>query len=312
MSSTPASGTGGRLRYLAAYAAKLTVDKEMRNARRARTHLRALRKLNPNLRVIGVADDGGTTFVHGSDDVITPLLLARGHFQRDDFHRSRALVERLAPRPGAATFVDVGANVGTTTLYAARTGAFDRLVAMEPSPDNLAMLRLNVDANGLADRVQIVAAACGAEPGTVELMLSSQSAGDHRVRRADELPSTHQTTVQVPLQPLDATLAEAGVDPKDITVVWVDTQGHEPGVLAGAEATIAAGVPFIIEFWPEMYVQAGSFDALLERLTSSFRGYVDVRDPSEAEHPMSDLRGLADLLLTKWHGQTDLVLLPKR
>jgi FkbM family methyltransferase len=181
---------------------------------------------------------------------------------------------------------------------------------VEPSPDNLAVLNLNVQANGLDEVVHVAASACGGEPGTVELMLSSVSAGDHRVRRAGEVPSTHQQLVEVPQRTLDEILATAGVAPDDVALVWVDTQGHEPGVLSGGDATVRSGAPFLVEFWPEMYQQAGTIDSYLELLSRSFRGYIDLREVGEVQHPMGDLRGLADRLVAERNGQTDLVLLP--
>jgi FkbM family methyltransferase len=298
------------VKHLAERVSTVVTDREVRNAYRARTHLRALRKINPNVQVVGVADDGGTTYVQASDAVITPLLVSRGHFQRNDLLRGWAIAQRVAPRPGATVFVDVGANVGTTTLYAARTGAFTKIVSVEPSPDNLHVLNLNVLANGLADVVHVAAAACGGEPGTVELLQSSISAGDHRVRRSGDIPATHQTVVEVPQRTLDEILETAGVKPSDVALVWVDTQGHEPSVFAGGAGTVAGGAPFLVELWPEMYVQAGTLDGYLARLTGAFRGYIDLREPGEVEHPMGDLRGLVDRLLAERNGQTDLVLLP--
>jgi FkbM family methyltransferase len=299
-----------RLRWLGSYGLHLARDRETRNARRARTHLRALRKISPQLLVVGVDDQGGPTYVHANDDVITPVLLARGHFQRNDFQRAHELAHRLVPRPGAATFVDVGANVGTTTLYAARTGAYDRIVSVEPSPDNLRVLQLNVSTNDLDNVVTVVAAACSDEPGEVELLQSSVSAGDHRVRRTD-VPTTHANVVRVPARTLDDLLADAGVKVDDIALLWVDTQGHEPAVMAGGTATRAASLPWVIEFWPEMYVDAGTLESLLGHLTESFGTYIDLREAGERQHPMGDLRALTDRLLTEWHGQTDLLLLPR-
>jgi FkbM family methyltransferase len=298
------------VKHLAERVSTLARDREVRNAYLARTHLRALRRINPNLKVLGVADDGGTTYVQASDAVITPLLVSRGHFQRNDLLRGWEIAQRVAPRPGASVFVDVGANVGTTTLYAARTGSFARIVSVEPSPDNLDVLRLNVQDNDLSGTVQVVAAACGGEAGTVELLQSSISAGDHRVRRGGEIPATHQTVVEVPQRTLDEILSDAGVAPAEVALVWVDTQGHEPGVLAGGEATVRGGAPFLVELWPEMYVQSGTLDSYLERLAESFRGYIDMREHGEVEHPMSDLRQLVDRLLGERNGQTDLLLLP--
>lgn len=56
-------------------------------------------------------------------------------------------LERLA-RPGD-TAIDIGANIGTTTLCLARSvGAAGRVISFEPLPSNFAMLRSNVEANG--------------------------------------------------------------------------------------------------------------------------------------------------------------------
>ncbi len=301
---------GRSIEHLVRRFSVVATDREVRNAYRARSHLRALRRINPDLQVLGVADQGGSTFVHAADEVITPLLLSRGHFQRNDFQRGWELAQRVAPRPGARTFVDVGANVGTTTVYAARTGDFARLVSVEPSPDNLRVLHLNVHANDLTDMVTVVESACGGERGTVELLESTVSAGDHRVRRTGEIPASHHATVQVPLTPLDAILSDAEVDPSDVAMVWVDTQGHEPAVLAGGDDVVASGAPFLVEFWPEEYAMSGTLDDYLVDLGERFRGYIDLRGSSDVEQHPDSLRSLADGLLSEHHGQTDLLLLP--
>lgn len=311
MTTRSARWSGERMRQLAGYGARFVTDPKFRDAWRARAHLRALRRINPDLRVVGVADEGGSTFVAWADSVITPLVIAHGHFQRTDFQRAWDIAGRLAPRPGATVFVDVGANVGTTTLYAQRTGAFRRIVSVEPSPDNLDVLRLNVQANGLDDVVSVVAAACGAQPGTVQLLASTQSSGDHRVRRGEVVPESHAVSVEVPERPLDDILAELGVAPESVALVWVDTQGHEPAVLAGGSATLGAGVPFLMEFWPELYVEAGTYDAHVQAIDHWFRAYIDLREAGELEHPVGDLKSLADRLLAEPKGQTDLLLLPK-
>src|SRR5690606_24321512 len=59
--------------------------------------------------------------------------------------RIHRLIDALA-HPGSMV-VDVGANIGYNTLYAARrVGAAGRVVAVEPSPDNLAVAARNVGA----------------------------------------------------------------------------------------------------------------------------------------------------------------------
>ncbi len=48
-----------------------------------------------------------------------------------------------------ATIVDIGANIGSFTLAAAKHARAGRIIAVEPVPENLRLLRRNVEQNGL-------------------------------------------------------------------------------------------------------------------------------------------------------------------
>src|SRR5262245_56179491 len=78
---------------------------------------------------------------------------------------------RKVVKPGDC-LIDVGANVGQMTLEAAElTGPTGRVIAIEPAPGNLKLLRAHVQANGFQDRVEIVEAACGSEAGSATFHL---------------------------------------------------------------------------------------------------------------------------------------------
>src|SRR5262249_281247 len=70
---------------------------------------------------------------------IVAHLARYGEWLRDDF---RNVLLRLATH-GRSTkgkvFVDVGANVGTQTIYALVANDFARVVAIEPAPENLTL-----------------------------------------------------------------------------------------------------------------------------------------------------------------------------
>jgi FkbM family methyltransferase len=55
--------------------------------------------------------------------------------------------------PDGATIVDIGANIGVFTLYAAMNGRGNRVFAYEPMSEFHALLSRNVADNGLGDRV---------------------------------------------------------------------------------------------------------------------------------------------------------------
>ncbi|TAJ32208.1 MAG: FkbM family methyltransferase, partial [Reyranella sp.] len=109
---------------------------------------------------------GGTTVdvTLGNDNSL--CLYVCGAFEPNEF----AFVDRVL-KPGM-TFIDVGANDGYYTLFAARrVGPAGKVVAVEPSSRERAHLQRNLGRNGL-ENVHVVAAALGAEPGVVDLHLA--------------------------------------------------------------------------------------------------------------------------------------------
>lgn len=60
--------------------------------------------------------------------------------------------------------LDIGAHLGAVSIALALDNPELRVLAVEPLPDNLRLLRLNIDANGLSDRVTIVDGVAGTDP----------------------------------------------------------------------------------------------------------------------------------------------------
>ena len=88
--------------------------------------------------------------------------------------------------PAALTgdVVDIGANIGAFTLDAATRYTAATVHAYEPDPDTCAMLRQNVEANGLSSRVRIWSEAVAGEAGTLRLWR-----GDGSVVASAHLPA---------------------------------------------------------------------------------------------------------------------------
>jgi FkbM family methyltransferase len=138
--------------------------------------------------------------------------------------------------------VDCGANIGYFSLLAsAAAGPEGTVVALEPEPANLRLLRANLWRNG-ADNVWVVPAAASDARGLLALRLSVEdNTGDHQVHA-----EATDDDALVACVALDEVLAGAPVD-----VVKIDTQGADHLVVAGLRATIAAnpGISVLIEFW---------------------------------------------------------------
>ena len=138
---------------------------------------------------------------------------------------------------------DIGANIGVYTLYAALRHPGVRVVAFEPEYSNLHLLRDNLVANGLQDRVEVYALALSDRTGVSQLHLQDLAPGSalHTESR-DRLDRTFAGRAVVwregiAVMTLDAFCDETGLSPQALKI---DVDGSEPGVLAGARRTLAS------------------------------------------------------------------------
>jgi FkbM family methyltransferase len=191
-----------------------------------------------------VRDCGDHRIAFNPDDtIIAWRLLAAGQYQRPQFERALAVLAAAGRLKPDSVFLDIGANIGTHTLYALRSGRFRRAIAIEPEPANFDLLAWNVALNGLGGRVDCLRLAAGAAEGTAALSLDRFNKGGHSIasRRSAE-------AVQVEVRPVDAVLAGLGVAPADVGLVWIDVEGFEPEAVAGMASLTAAGIPLCLEF----------------------------------------------------------------
>lgn len=140
-------------------------------------------------------------------------------------------------RPGD-TVVDVGANIGTFTILAARKiGPQGRLVCVEPEPENARLLAANISRNGLT-WVSRVEAALDRAPGRLKLYRSGNP-GMHSL-----LPR-YSRSVEVAVQTLDEVTDRFGLGKIDL--LKIDVEGAELGAIAGGPKTLARSRQVILE-----------------------------------------------------------------
>lgn len=263
--------------------------------RASRLRWRLLQELSPL-----VASDGEPRFLVRTDDIeIGKVTYRDGGYYADHI---AWCVERVGGLDGLV-FVDVGANIGTTTVPAVATHGASRAVAFEPANGNARILRANVVLNGLDEQVEVVEAAVSDHVGSVDMELDARNHGDHRVRVSTSdgaFAEASRATLTVPVTTIDDALATRCIDP-DAVVMWVDAQGHEGHILSGASSVLHR--PWVVEYWPYGLRRAGGFERFHD-LLAGFSTVIDVR------------RSLATATTVAFAGgydgtdHTDLVLLP--
>ena len=152
--------------------------------------------------------------------------------------------------------------------------------ALEPHPGNFKLLRHNLLENGLDEKVEALEMALSEEDGTATLEVAKVNMGDHRVRVGDasggRMAEDERETIDVPMRSLDSLVGDGTVSLDDVALAWVDTQGHEAQVLAGATCLAEARVPAYIEYWPYALESAGGLDRLNDIIQGAWGQVVDI------------------------------------
>jgi FkbM family methyltransferase len=240
--------------------------------------------------------DGLTFFVATNDRLGRQLFVRR--WRQDLSHLGRAvniLRERGISRPGS-TFVDVGANIGTTTVGAVCRQRFARAVALEPAPDNFRTLRMNLAANEVESRVTALEVAVSDREGDVELLLTARSSGTNTLLPL--LPDQASgATLRVPTVSLDDLVRRKVIEPDRVGLLWADAAGAEGLVFAGASALLDRRVPIVTAVRPTLPSWPQTKEALI-RLLRGYTGFTNLRLRHGAM--MNELEPLLDSLTGDW------------
>jgi FkbM family methyltransferase len=227
--------------------------------------------------------DGGTTIVSfrgldieiASGDITTLPTLADGTYEAAELDQFLAGI-----RPGAVV-ADIGANIGIwSALLSRAVGPEGRVVAFEPSPDNLTLLRSNLERNHCSN-VEIVAAAVGKSSGRASFQTTTAGATHHLA--ADGSAGD----ISVELVSLDE---HAAATSTSFDAVKIDIEGFEPDAFEGMSAVLDGRPLLLTEFSVVQAREAGRswndvLPALLQRYGScevfDGRGVRRLTDASE-------------------------------
>lgn len=264
--------------------------------------------------IVAVRGKVGPLLTYREDLVIGEFLRTRGYFEEDEIDVALGLIEKHSPRgTGRELFVDVGANIGTHTLWALKQSRFASAIAIEPEPGNATLLKCNLQLNACADRCDVLQLVASDAPGIRTLQRSPINYGDHRIAVA--APGAMKEELWETFSAHSKTLDEI-LDGRSADLIWIDTQGHEASVLAGAVMVLAGRAAVVAEFQPYALNRAGSY-AKFRDIVFSRRGAVfDLKRTAREGRDVVMSREHLDAMFEECirandvEGHTDLLLLP--
>lgn len=178
-------------------------------------------------------------------------------------------VMRRVLRPGD-TFIDVGANLGLMTLWAARlVGTSGHVHAFEPQPDTYAVLERNLALNGVRN-VTLHRLALGSKPERRSLYERS-----HISRGAASMVKPEQDFGQtsVELDTLDHIIEASQI--KTVRMVKMDIEGWELEVLKGTRRLLSQlDAPILCVESSKLYPVHNGTQADISDYIRSINGYV--------------------------------------
>jgi FkbM family methyltransferase len=132
--------------------------------------------------------------------------------------------------------LDLGANIGMTSVWLAKRFSFTHVIAVEPDPNNAALARQNLELNGIAG--QVLEAAIGPQDGTARFKFSELS----NVGKLSEDGSL------VPVISVGTIIKTFKV--ARFALIKIDIEGAEQELFDGPTGWLASTDAIIIEFHP--------------------------------------------------------------
>ena len=179
-------------------------------------------------------------------------------------------------------YIDVGANIGTTLIPAAKTIKGGKAIGFEPHPRIFSYLMENVSLNNLGDNIELYNCAVGSERGSINF-----SSG-----RADDCNKVLITRggIKVPVKLLDDFVTKFS----KIDLMKIDVEGYEKFVVEGGIKALAKTQCIYFEVSEEHFRDFGySLKDLLNQLENMgfhlfLRKQAGVLEPINPAFELSD------------------------
>jgi FkbM family methyltransferase len=146
------------------------------------------------------------------------------------------------------TVLDVGGNIGITSLFFSERAYLGKVLTFEPGVMNYRLLANNIAANRCAN-VQAINCAIGSSNGTLRFYESTQFGAGSFALGHDRQGAAHDfdprlVAQDIPIRTIDSVVDDYGITRVDL--IKIDVEGAERSVLSGAIKTVECFRPTVI------------------------------------------------------------------
>jgi FkbM family methyltransferase len=157
------------------------------------------------------------------------------------------------------TCLDLGGNIGYTTLYMCRgVGTTGKVYAVEPDPNNIELLRANIKENNYDKRCEITQCAISDSDSTLEFWQADKP----------NLSSVHKTKHSTSKISVDAYSLSTFFKDRDFpNFIKMDVEGHEVSIFRGGLDYFSNNegpISILLEVHPHFYGKDNDFEAILK------------------------------------------------
>lgn len=201
------------------------------------------------------------------------------HFLRD-----------LAPKKDNGYFLDIGANVGTTSVYFRKNICSTlKYIAFEPLKINYKYLRLNCILND-CDDIQVENIGLSNTNEVKNMVLFDGAFGSSMVMEGNG------TYEKCQFMTLDNYMRKNNIAAEELSYIWVDVQCHELEVLEGALETLKQSeAALYIEFNVSTLKQRGTAEIFIDTLMKIYKRFICYEQYAQGKTNIRDIKELEKL-----------------
>jgi FkbM family methyltransferase len=249
--------------------------------------------------------------VYSRDDIVSNRIRSDGVWEAAVLTEIRANLMQLKKQtlnPKPRVFVDIGANIGFFTIYAAILGA--HVIAFEPLKQNIELVKVSACLNGLDKQIELYGIGLKTQRGRCITVAGGANQGDAHLECTDELPS-QSASDSVDVDRLDNYIRDRHVDLLKIDIEGFEQEAIESGLGVWRDPATGAPSKIVFECNRNLALERG-LDTLFwidfaREFSCSFNHYMEIGIPSW----ISVLPWVSSTMLTRCGGSNHGLSCPR-